>query len=313
MINIENLTKYYGETRALHEVGFSVDRGEIVGLLGPNGAGKTTLMRILTGYLRPTAGSVVLDGIDALESPLEAKARLGYLPEFAPLYQDMMVYDYLVFVAQLRMVEGYEERIRELVDMCGLREVMHKLFRELSRGYKQRVGLAHALLADPPILILDEPTSGLDPNQVGDIRRIVRELGRERTVIFSSHILSEVEAICDRVVIIHRGKLVADDRADRVKEVASPSVAVSVELAGVKAGSAVEALKSVDGVTHVGDVADTDDGVLVTLYCNRDARASLYSAIKQTDWTLLGMQKRTESLEAVFRELTTKADTEVHS
>jgi ABC-2 type transport system ATP-binding protein len=304
MINIENVTKYYGHTRALHEVGFSVGKGEILGLLGPNGAGKTTLMRILTGYLRPTSGTVLLDGLDAIEHPLAAKARLGYLPEFAPLYQDMMVFDYLNYIAQLRSVANPEARIRELADMCGLEGVMHKLFRELSRGYKQRVGLAHALMADPPILVLDEPTSGLDPNQVSDIRRIVRELGAERTVVFSSHILSEVEAICDRVVIIHRGHVVADDQADRVKQVASPTVVITAEISGCSTDDAVARMRSVDGVQEAVPAEAPEGGVLLTLRCARDLRAQVYDSIKRTDWKLLTLRKETESLEAVFRELT---------
>jgi len=219
MIKIENLVKDYGSFRALNGLSMEIHKGEVLGLLGPNGAGKTTTLRIITGYLRPTSGRVTVGGRDITEQPLPVKQLIGYLPESAPLYREMLVYDYLVHTAAVRGLSGQagRDRIGHLADLCGLREVMHKPVSALSKGYRQRTGLAAALMSDPEILILDEPTSGLDPNQISGIRRIIREIGRTKTVIFSTHILSEAEAVCDRVVIINRGRIAADGSAEMLK------------------------------------------------------------------------------------------------
>ncbi|MCP4720858.1 MAG: ATP-binding cassette domain-containing protein, partial [Desulfobacteraceae bacterium] len=207
MIHVENLTKNYSDLCAVDQINLHIKKGEILGLLGPNGAGKTTTLRMLTGFFLPTSGNIRVKDFSILEDSLEIKKLIGYLPESAPLYHSMLVYDYLDYVANIRGLdkEKKRSRLRELVDLCGLDDIMHKTIAELSKGLKQRVGLAHAMMNDPEILILDEPTSGLDPNQIREIREIVREIGKEKTVILSTHILSEAEATCDRVVIINKG------------------------------------------------------------------------------------------------------------
>ncbi len=219
MIKIEKLTKYYGELKAVDSVSFEIQKGEILGLLGPNGAGKTTIYRILTGYLSPTSGSIKVKDFNIYDNLIEIKKLIGYLPEAAPIYQDMLVFDYLNYIADIRRVEKDKKlaHLRELADLCSLNEVMHFSIDELSKGYRQRVGIAHALMGDPEILVLDEPTSGLDPNQIVETRDIIRRIGKEKTIVFSTHILSEAEATCDRVVIIDQGKIVADDTVDDLR------------------------------------------------------------------------------------------------
>ncbi|MCP5050067.1 MAG: ATP-binding cassette domain-containing protein [bacterium] len=220
MIKIENLTKYYGDFCAVDDISFEIKKGEILGFLGPNGAGKTTTYRILTGYLQATYGTIKVKDYDINENQLEIKRLIGYLPESAPLYHDMLVYDYLNYIADIRGVEESEKllHIKELADLCSLNDVMHKAIGELSKGYRQRVGIAHALMGNPEILVLDEPTSGLDPNQIVETREIIKRIGKEKTIIFSTHILSEAEATCDRVVIINNGKLAADYPIDKLRE-----------------------------------------------------------------------------------------------
>jgi ABC-2 type transport system ATP-binding protein len=221
MIKIENLTKYYGELKAVDNVSFEIKRGEILGLLGPNGAGKSTIYRILTGYLSATSGTIKVKDFNIYDHPIQIKKLIGYLPEAAPIYHEMLVYDYLDYIADIRGVEKGKklDHLRELADLCSLNEVMHFTISELSKGYRQRVGIAHALMGDPEILVMDEPTAGLDPNQIVETRDIIRRIGKEKTIIFSTHILSEAEATCDRVVIIDRGKKVADDTIGALREV----------------------------------------------------------------------------------------------
>jgi len=220
MIRIENLTKYYGELCAVNNVSFEINKGEILGLLGPNGAGKTTIYRVLTGYLSPTAGTIKVKDYNLYDHQIEIKKCIGYLPEEAPLYRDMLVFDYLNYIADIRRVEENRKlsHLHELADLCSLNEVMHKTIDELSKGYRQRVGIAHALMGNPEILVLDEPTSGLDPNQIAETREIIKEIGKEKTIVFSTHILSEAEVTCDRVVIIDEGKIVADDTIDNLRK-----------------------------------------------------------------------------------------------
>ena len=310
MIRINNLTKDYGTTRALDGVSFSVNRGEILGLLGPNGAGKTTTMRIVTGYLTPTSGSVEVQDMDVADNPLAVKRLIGYLPEFAPLYADMVVHDYLQYVAAVRRIEPRRrgERIRAMTDLCGLGDVIHRPFRELSRGFKQRVGLAHAMLSDPAILILDEPTSGLDPNQIVEIRSIIKEAGREKTVIFSTHILSEVETTCDRIVIVNRGRVVADGTSDVVKARALSGMAVRLALLDAKLDDVQRHLLAVPGVTSVVRVLDAAlpvaGALLVEVSCAGQNLRELYAAIKARDWVVVGLNSEGHSLEDTFRELT---------
>jgi ABC-2 type transport system ATP-binding protein len=305
MISVQNLSKYYGSFRALDRISFQVGKGEILGLLGPNGAGKTTTMRILTGYFPPCSGTVRIGDLDIMENPLAVKQMIGYLPEFAPLYADMLVYDYLSFVASVRRLdpERRKQRITELAEICGLREVMHRPFRELSRGYKQRVGLAHALIGDPEILILDEPTSGLDPNQIVDIRAIIREIGREKTIIFSTHILSEAEATCNRIIIIDRGKLVADGTSENIKS--SGRIRFRLSLVGAQYSEVKTQLAVLPGVQAVERLpAVTSKELQIQLSCDRDNRAEISRKAKERDWTVIEFTRESGSLESIFRELT---------
>ena len=220
MIKLENLTKYYGDLCALDKISFEVTKGEILGFLGPNAAGKTTTYRILTGYLQPTSGNITVKNYNIYDHQLEIKKLIGYLPEAAPIYHDMLVFDYLNYVADIRGVEKNKKlpHISELANLCSLNEVMHYAINELSKGYRQRVGIAHALMGDPEILVLDEPTSGLDPNQIIETRDIIKRIGKEKTIIFSTHILSEAEATCDRIVIINQGRIAANDTLENLRK-----------------------------------------------------------------------------------------------
>ena len=312
MIQVENLTKYYRDFCAVNQISFDIRQGEILGLLGPNGAGKTTTLRMLTGFLQPTSGNICVKDYRIGDQTLEIKKILGYLPESAPLYNDMLVYDYLDFVAAVREIPGdrRQQRIRRLADLCGINEVMHQPIGELSKGYKQRVGLAHAMMNDPEILILDEPTSGLDPNQIAEIRQIIRRIGKEKTIILSTHILSEAEATCDRVMIIHRGKIVADGSTEGLKESAGDQKIIHLGLKNAVFESVQAALSAIDGVTAVVRDEDSDVGLGVRLDCrpSTEIRADIYQKIKQTDWILLDFHQQAQSLETVFRELTTEGD-----
>jgi len=312
MIHVEALTKYYHDLCAVDHINFDIQKGEILGLLGPNGAGKTTTLRMLTGFLRPTSGSVRVKDYTIDEHALEIKKLLGYLPESAPLYHEMLVYDYLSYVANIRELDRDEKlpRIRQLADLCGLNEVMHQPIGELSKGYKQRVGLAHAMMNDPEILVMDEPTSGLDPNQIVEIREIIKEIGKEKTIILSTHILSEAEATCDRVAIINQGKIVADGKTQTLKQSASGACLIRIALRNADLESVKKELQVIDGVTDIAAASrehGEDEGVLnVTLTCQSpvDVRGDIYRKIKDTDWILLELHQETKTLEHIFRELT---------
>ena len=308
MIHVDNLTKYYHDFCAVDQISFDIPRGEILGLLGPNGAGKTTTLRMITGFLKPTSGTIRIKELTNDEHYLEIKKMLGYLPESAPLYHDMLVFDYLDYVANIRGIGRDKKlpRIRELADLCGLGDVMHKPIAELSKGYKQRVGLAHAMMSDPEILVLDEPTSGLDPNQIIEIREIIREIGREKTIIFSTHILSEAEATCDRVVIINQGKIVADGSAESLKASAGEEYLINLSLQQGDLTSLKSELDSIPGVTGITQVDSNGDLFRARLTCrsSEDLRADIYRKIKATDWILMELSKETRSLEHIFRKLT---------
>jgi len=308
MIRVENLTKYYGDVCAVDQISFDVRRGEILGLLGPNGAGKTTTLRMLTGFLKPTAGRIQIGDYSIEDQVLEIKKMIGYLPESAPLYHDMLVFDYLHFVADLRELGAGQrlDRIRALGELCGINEVMHQPIGELSKGYRQRVGLAHAMMNDPEVLVLDEPTSGLDPNQIVEIREIIRRIGKAKTVVFSTHILSEAEATCDRVVIIHRGKIAADSSTTRLKETLGGRSQIHMTLTGADAEAVRQELSGVAGVTGLDLLEPVNGAVRLVLTCDasRDPRAELYHRIRGTDWTLLEFHQQTLKLEDIFRELT---------
>ena len=308
MIQVESLTKYYNDLCAVDQISFDISKGEIMGLLGPNGAGKTTTLQILTGFLRPTSGQIKVQDYSIDEDSLQIKKLLGYLPESAPLYHDMLVYDYLDYVANIRRLDSSKKisRIRQLADLCGISEVMHKTINELSKGFKQRVGLAHAMMDDPEILVLDEPTSGLDPNQIIEIRDIIKQIGQEKTVILSTHILSEAEATCDRIVIINKGKIVANDTTNTLKQSAGGNNLINISLQDAEFESVKQQLASINKISDIIKVSD-DDGILnlqLTCASSADIRGDIYKEIIQTDWTLLEMHQETRTLENIFRELT---------
>jgi ABC-2 type transport system ATP-binding protein len=308
MIRVENLTKYYGDSCAVDNISFEIKKGEILGLLGPNGAGKTTTMRILTCYLQPTSGNVTVKNYNIYDHPVEIKKLIGYLPEAAPLYPDMLVYDYLKFVADVREIDRsrQDSRIKELADMCGINEVMHRPINELSKGYKQRVGLAHAMMNDPEILVLDEPTSGLDPNQIIEIRDIIRKIGKEKTVILSTHILSEAEATCDRIVIINKGKIVADGSTEALKQEAGNDYIVHISLQHSNFDEIRGYFQAIPEVRNIV-LKSSEDGTLnFHIICSgeKDVRPDIYNIIKNNNWPLLEFHRETRTLENIFRELT---------
>ena len=311
MIHVENLTKYYDGFCAVDEITFEIQKGEILGLLGPNGAGKTTTLRMLTGFLRPSSGTIRVKDYSIEQHSLEIRELLGYLPEAAPLYHDMLVYDYLNYVAMIRKFgkDMVHSRIRDLAELCGLNEVMHKPIGELSRGYKQRVGLAHAMMSDPEILVLDEPTSGLDPNQIAEIREIIKKIGKEKTIIFSTHILSEAEATCDRLVIINRGRIVADDSTESLKQMAKGESLINISLQNATFQSVEDRLGEIQGIVSIKPVDNKEETtqVIVTCQSSVDLRAEIYRKLKETDWILLDFHQETKTLEKIFRELTVES------
>lgn len=308
MIHVENLTKNYGDIAAVDQINFEIQKGEILGLLGPNGAGKTTTLRMLTGFLRPSTGTIRVKELDIDRHPIEIKKIMGYLPESAPLYHDMLVFDYLNYVADIREIPPDRKfaRIRELGDLCGLNPVMHMPIAELSKGFRQRVGLAHAMMSDPEILILDEPTSGLDPNQIVEIRDIIKHIGKQKTVVLSTHILSEAEATCDRVVIISRGKIVADGDIDKLKHSAGDTSLIHLTLQQADSDAVRQKLSATAGVQGVVRLEAVSSLLKVTLSVpsTRDLRGEIYRTVKQTDWELLEFYQESRTLETVFRELT---------
>ncbi len=307
-IVVEQVTKKYGNQRAVDNISFEVKTGEILGFLGPNGAGKTTTMKIITCFMAPTDGDVKVDGISILEDPEAVKKKIGYLPENNPLYNDMQVLDYLEFVAELQGVkkEMIPARIAEMVKVCGLNDEKHKLIGELSKGYKQRVGLAQAMIHDPEILILDEPTTGLDPNQIVEIRKLIRDLGREKTVILSTHILPEVEATSDRILIINKGKIVADGTAESLRKQASGTEVLKVEIEGAEDKNEVfNAIKSIDTVSMVDFQQGKDFAFIVNSKENKSSRKEIFRMCVKNNWTLNELTPIETKLEDIFRELTT--------
>ncbi len=314
MIDVQQVSRYYGSFAAVDGISLSVQKGEIVGLLGPNGAGKTTTMRMITGFLEPSAGTILIDGADIRANPKEAKKKIGYMSESAPLYADMMTAEYLDFVARVQGIDG-AQRVPELARMCGLEEVMHKNICDLSRGYRQRVGLAHALMHDPAILILDEPTSGLDPNQIIEVRNLIKRIGETRTVIISTHILGEVEMLCDRVVIISRGKIVADSPTAELRTRFGRKSTVRVQAASCSPEELASALSPLGGtVTTVAGEENTPDGTLsaalVAVTGDTDIRAEVSSIINSRKWKLYELSIERNSLEDVFRALTSGGNDE---
>lgn len=309
-IVVENLTKIYGAQRAVDNISFRVKTGEVLGFLGPNGAGKTTTMKAITTYLNPDEGNVTVGDFSIHEQPEEIKKRIGYLPESNPLYQEMPIIDYLQFVARLQRIEQsrIRERILEMVYICGLEGEKHKKISELSKGYRQRVGLAQALIHDPEVLILDEPTSGLDPNQIVEIRELIKRIGREKTVILSSHILAEVEATCDRIMIINRGKIVADGTSENLRKQAQGKeiVRVRVDAEGQSADtdSIFTALKSIEHVEMVDIINREQNTFEVQSKQGASSLKAIFRLCVNSGWTLLELSPVETKLEDVFRELT---------
>jgi ABC-2 type transport system ATP-binding protein len=310
MIEVEDLTKNYGYTRAVNQVSFSVRRGEVLGFLGPNGAGKSTTMKMLTCYLAPSAGRAVVAGHDVFDDSLNVRKHVGYLPEDTPIYRDMTVVEFLQFAAAMRGMDPakVDGRIKEIGVRCGLGDVAGKLVGELSKGFRQRVGLAQAILHDPDIVILDEPTSGLDPNQIVEIRSLIKEIGREKTVILSTHILPEVQATCSRVVIISGGKLVADGTPDELRaRERGGRYRVVIESNGVPKDAIRDRLASLAGVTRCEMVAGEDGSHAFAIDAGGvlDLRKPIFKVAVDNRWTLLELGREAASLEDVFRNLTT--------
>lgn len=309
MIEVSHVSRNFGDFRAVNDVSFSIPTGQIVGLLGPNGAGKTTTMRMITGFLAPSSGTITIDGINIEENPVAGKRKIGYMPESAPLYGDMIVEDYLKYIAQMQGVNP-DEKLPKLCQECGLKEVMSKNISELSRGNRQRVSLAHALMNDPEILILDEPTSGLDPNQVEDVRAIIREIGKTRTVIVSTHILSEVETICSRAIIISGGKLVADSSIENLKNSIGTSSSVYLTFAcgnsGKSADEAASLAKSIEGVSavSVNDIHDGKEKMVISVNGDVEIRPQLIKKLVEAGFDIYEAAQSKNSLEDVFHALT---------
>jgi len=299
---VQDLTKEYGAQRAVNAISFEARPGEILGFLGPNGAGKTTTMKILTGFIEASSGKAMVGGYDVAENPIAVRRRVGYLPEHNPLYLDMYVLEYLRFVARLNGLSRSRERIRELVVTTGLEREQHKKIGSLSKGYRQRVGLAQAMLHDPEVLILDEPTSGLDPNQLVDIRRLIKELGEEKTVIFSTHIMQEVQELCDRVLIIDRGHLVANDTIVELQNRIQGEKWITVAFAGP---TTAEKLAEIPGVKSVRPLAG-QRWQLIADAAREDVRPAIFRFAVDCDLPLLEMHQDTASVEDVFQRLTTR-------
>ena len=309
MIEVSRISRDFGTFHAVNDVSFSIPTGQIVGLLGPNGAGKTTTMRMITGFLQPTSGSILTDGEDISKNPVESKRKIGYMPESAPLYGEMIVKDYLDYVARMQN-QNPEEKVPLLCRECGLKEVMHKNISELSRGYRQRVGLAHALMNDPEILILDEPTSGLDPNQITEVRALIKEIGKTRTVIISTHILGEVEMLCSRVIIISGGKLVADSPTEKLRENYGNSIKIKVVLSALEK-DALQVLNSIDGISNIeiSSVQENPEGkpllqALLSVHEGKEIRSLVAKSLIEKGFELYELCVIKNSLEDVFHALT---------
>jgi ABC-2 type transport system ATP-binding protein len=305
-IIVDGITKTYGLQNAVDNLSFQVKTGEVLGFLGPNGAGKTTTMKAITGYLVPNSGDIQVGGISVTRNPAEVKKHIGYLPEHNPLYYDMPVIDYLGFIAGLHGVgkERIESRVTEMIRVCGLKSEKHKKIRELSKGYKQRVGLAQALIHDPEVLILDEPTTGLDPNQIVEIRELIKNIGREKTVILSSHILAEVEATCGRILIIHNGKIVANGTAEELRRQAQGNELLRIRLGNAGRNEAFEALRMLPSVALVDFSGEGETAFEVQSHQGQSSAKSIFDLCVEKGWYLTQLTPIETKLEDIFREVT---------
>lgn len=304
-LQIKNLTRLYGQQRAVDNISFEVARGEIVGFLGPNGAGKSTTMKIATTYLPPTSGTVLVEGLDVTQSPQEVKKIIGYLPEHNPLYTDLYVREYLEFSGRFYGLRGarLKAAVDRIIEVCGLTAEKHKRIEMLSKGYRQRVGIAQALLHDPQIVILDEPTSGLDPNQILEIRKLIKETSESKTVIFSTHILQEVQALCDRVIVINKGKLVADDSLKDLLAAGGGRQTIVVEF---ESPVAMDDLRQISGISAV----ELLEGNRFRLMPEggTDPRPEIFRFASERNLSLVGLRQEESSLESIFRDLTVQSD-----
>lgn len=300
VVNISNLTKIYNNQRAIDDITFEASKGQILGLLGPNGAGKSTTMKILTCYITPTSGTAEIAGFDVVQSPIEVRKRVGYLPEHNPLYLDMYVHEYLRFIGSIHQISGavLNQKVKNLIELTGLTIEQNKKIGVLSKGYRQRVGLAQAMIHEPEVLILDEPTTGLDPNQIIEIRNLIKEIGKEKTVILSTHIMQEVQAICDKVVIMNKGKIVADGDLEHIKLTHKSSRVITVEFEQ-EIDTAI--ILSLDGVRNI----IKNGNYQYSIYCDDiDLRSQIFNLSNQHNWKLLGLTQKENTVEDVFSELT---------
>jgi ABC-2 type transport system ATP-binding protein len=301
-LKVNHLSKIYGQQKAVDDISFSINKGEIVGFLGPNGAGKSTTMKIATGYLPPSSGTIEVDGFDVVDQPMQVKKIIGYLPEHNPLYLDMFVHEYLNFIGSVYQIPSgqLKSRTKEIISMCGLEPEQNKLINSLSKGYRQRVGLAQALIHNPQVLILDEPTTGLDPNQIVEIRKLIKEVSKDKTVIFSTHIMQEVQALCDRVIIINHGKIVADDE---LKNLIGHQENVSIIAVEFKEFVLVQDLLSINGVEKV---VMNNNTFRIQSKPNADIRPELIRFASEKKISLLSLKQEENSIEEIFRSLTSE-------
>jgi len=313
MVEVKNLTKHYGDKKAVNNISFTVKKGEILGFLGPNGAGKSTTMNMLTGYISSTSGTVLINGYDILEDPLKAKANIGYLPEIPPLYIDMTVDEYLNFMFDLKKCkQPRKAHLKDICALCKITDVRGRIIKNLSKGYRQRVGVAQALIGNPPVLILDEPTVGLDPKQIIEIRTLIKKLGKNHTVILSSHILPEIQAVCDRIIIINKGVVAADGTADSIAKSLTNEHKMTVRIEGKTKTSAdkneiVEAIKTIDGIKYVRADMEREDGVFdydIEAQQGRDIRRELNALCYEKGWNMLMLQLSDLTLEDIFLKIT---------
>ena len=307
MIRVENLVKNFGDVRAVRDISFQVNDGEILGFLGENGAGKSTTLKVMTGYLSATAGNVFVDDMNIVDDSLEIRKRVGYLPELNPLYGEMIVYDLLSFIATIRRMEGraFRQALERVVEQCGLAGVVHRAVQECSKGYKQRIGLATAILHDPDILILDEPVTGLDPNQIVEIRELIRSLGREKTLIMSSHILQEIEATVDRIIIIHNGEIVADGLREELMSSFRGQTQLTLEVKRAEDESVQGLPEQLQGVALSGMAENNGSRTLLLEYDrDTDPRERIFQYARDHGWVILEMSQARVQLEDVFRNLT---------
>lgn len=310
MIEIRNLTKTYGQIKAINNISFTVEKGEILGFLGPNGAGKTTTMNIITGYLSSTSGTVKVCGYDIMENPKEVKKHIGFLPEQPPVYFDMTVSDYLSFVSDLKLVPKKKKKAQldDIMELVKITDHRNRLIKNLSKGYKQRVGLAQALVGNPDVLILDEPTVGLDPKQIIEIRKLIKALGKDHTIILSSHILPEVSAICERVVIINKGEIAAIDTPENLSKGIGSSARLSVTVAGPKS-SVINAIRGIYGVKYVQPEKENEKDVVTYIVesdKDMDIRRQLFNTMAQLGYSIIELKSLSMSLEDIFLQLTTE-------